>query len=252
MTSVDAIKLLSPRTRVRRWHRVIVILTALCVAAVFFGTAMTVAKAGELPPLDGSDSLACRAARGELPGQAPVNPRFVSPQVFSKLNQKEEIRRQRMQAACDEIKREQAAERKEWNKAQAAEAERRKVEAELNRKRQEQAAAEAKEQARVANLPINRVFRGYQFYAHVKFCNDVREGYLVQYVNDAEMMRAEKAIKSIVEQATKDDTTINTDDVWKQALEAVQGKPASISFCQQSLAQLLNLSPTTVYSIAKP
>jgi len=105
-------------------------------------------------------------------------------------------------------------------------------------------ADEAKEQARIGNLPINRLFRGYQLYVNVKFCKVVREGYLVQYVNDAEMARAEKAIRSIANQATKDDTTINTDDVWKQAVKTVQDKEASVSFCKQSLAQLLNRSPT--------
>lgn len=213
-------------------------------------TTVATAQAVELPPSDGSDTLACRSARGELEGR--VNPNAVSPQLMAALNQKDAMRRQAAQASCDQIMREAAARRKEWDKAQAAEAERRKVEAELNRKRQEQAAAEAKEQARIANLPINRLFKGYQLYVHVKFCNEVREGYLVKYVNDAELVRAEKAIKSIVDQATKDDTTINTDHVWKQALEAVQGKPASIDFCQSSLGQLLNLSPTAVYTVAKP
>ncbi|HEY1475745.1 MAG TPA: hypothetical protein VGF53_16840 [Pseudolabrys sp.] len=223
--------------------------TFALIATALLATVAT-AQAVELPPLDGSDSLACRSARGELEGR--VNPNAVSPQLMAALNQKDAMRRQAAQASCDQIMREAAARRKEWDKAQAAEAERRKVEAELNRKRQEQAAAEAQEQARVANLPINRLFRGYQFYVHVKFCNEVREGYLVQYVNDAEMIRAEKAIKSIVEQATKDDTAINTDEVWKKALAAVQGKSASISLCQYSLGQLLNLSPAAVYTITKP
>jgi len=213
-------------------------------------TTVATAQAVELPPSDGSDTLACRSARGELEGR--VNPNAVSPQLMAALNQKYAMRRQAAQASCDQIMREATARRKEWDKAQAAEAERRKVEAELNRKRQEQAAAEAKEQARIANLPINRLFRGYQFYVHVKFCNEVREGYLVQYVNDAEMIRAEKAIKSVVDQSTTDDTSIDTDNVWKQAIAAVQGKPANINLCQHSLGQLLNLSPTAVYTVAKP
>jgi hypothetical protein len=104
-------------------------------------------------------------------------------------------------------------------------------------------ADEAKEQPRIANLPVNRLLRGYQLYAHVKFCKVAREGYLVQYVTDAEMARAEKAIRSIATQATKDDTTINTDDVWKQAAKTLHDKEASVSFCQQSLAQLLNRRP---------
>ena len=160
-------------------------------------TTVATAQAVELPPSDGSDTLACRSARGELEGR--VNPNAVSPQVMAALNQKDAMRRQAAQASCDQIMREAAARRKEWDKAQAAEAERRKVEAELIRKQQEKAASDAREQARIANLPINRLFRGCQFYAHVKFCNEVREGYLVKYVNDAELVRAEKAIKSIVD-----------------------------------------------------
>lgn len=213
-------------------------------------TTVATAQAVELPPSDGSDTLACRSARGELEGR--VNPNAVSPQLMAALNRKDAQRRQSAQVACDQIKREQAAERREWDAAQAAEVERRKVEAELNRKRQEQAAVEAKEQARIANLPINRLFRGYQFFAHVKWCNDIREGYLVKYVNDVELERAHVAIKAIADKATKDDASINTDEVWQKALDGVRGMYGSIPSCQNSLNQLLNMSPTPVITIAKP
>ena len=222
----------------------------LIATALLTTIATTQAASVEYPPSDGSDFLVCRSARGE--DEPSMNPAHYPPKLFEAIKRSRELARQKDQVMCDEIKRKQAAERKEWEAAQAAKLERRKVEAELDRKRREEEAAEAQEQARIANLPINRLYRGYQLYALVKFCNEVREGYLVQYVNDTEMVRAKKAIKSIVDQAIKDDTTIDTDDVWKQALAAVQGKSASINFCQYALGELFNLSPTAIYTVAKP
>ena len=128
----------------------------------------------------------------------------------------------------------------------------RQKQAEVQAVRQQQAEEEARAQAIEAAKPINRLYRGYQRYGFVKFCNHVREGYLVKYVNDVEMERAEIAIKAIVEQTTKEDTAIDTDDVWKKALKALSGRYAEEWACKSELANLFKASPQPVYQIAKP
>jgi hypothetical protein len=91
--------------------------------------------------------------------------------------------------------------------------------AEQAKRRQAQEAA-AREQARIAAMPSTRLLNDYRFYAHVKWCDDLREGYLVQYINDAELERARQPIGDIVEQTTKDDPSIDTDDNWQQSIAA--------------------------------
>jgi hypothetical protein len=101
-------------------------------------------------------------------------------------------------------------------------------------------------------LPANRLYFDYAAFAYVRFCHESREGYLVQYVNDVEMDKANKAIKEIVAQATKEDPAINTDEVWRKALAALQGINLDQMECHNTLTQLLKRSPTPVYSTAKP
>jgi hypothetical protein len=112
-----------------------------------------------------------------------------------------------------------------------------------------QAKAEA---ARQAALPHNRVINAYSLYARVAFCNEVREGYMLQYVNDPEFYRAKIAIKAIVAAALKEDPSLNTDDLWNKDRQAAGGFHASQSYCQLALNQLLNASPVNPYSIQKP
>jgi hypothetical protein len=113
-------------------------------------------------------------------------------------------------------------------------------------------AREKEEQARLGRLPTNRLFNSYRLYAYVKFCNDVRQGYLVQYINDLELDRADKAIKAVVAQITKEDTSINTDDIWEKALRSLAGRYAEDAVCRNALNQLFKMSPEPVYTIPKP
>ncbi len=46
-----------------------------------------------------------------------------------------------------------------------------------------------------------RVLYGYRWFMLVRRCNEVRQGYLLQYVNDDEFARANATIKAIVQQA---------------------------------------------------
>jgi hypothetical protein len=118
----------------------------------------------------------------------------------------------------------------------------------------------AQERARFAALPSTRLLNGYRFFAHVRFCREARDGYASIYINDVEYERAEKVIKAIVEQTTKEDAAMNTDDVWEQALQSIAGhlqpyratQDGQRQVCQHSLQQLFNMPPTPVYSIQKP
>jgi hypothetical protein len=116
-----------------------------------------------------------------------------------------------------------------------------------------------RERERIANLPFTRLLDGYRFFAHVKWCHDVRDGYAYKFINVVELERAEMAIKAIVAQSTKENASINTDDVWKQALASIAGHLRQRDtangldqVCQHSLQELFKISPTPVYSIAKP
>lgn len=168
---------------------------------------------------------------------------------------------------------EQAAERERQAQEQAAERERQAQERERQRqayealpahekaalaaaaaaqKAEQEAATLAREAALRKQMVMTRLLDGYRFYAHVKWCYEVRDGYLVKYINDAELERAETAIKAIAEQAAKEDASIDTDDVWKKALKALQGKYAQDELCKMSLHQLFKMSPKPVYHIEKP
>ena len=122
----------------------------------------------------------------------------------------------------------------------------------------EQAAREAaEERARVAALPSTRLMNGYRFFAQVQWCRDVARHV---YIRDVEFQRAQTAIKAIEKQTKKEDATMNTDAVWQDALQSIQGyiaprranEDGQDNACQNSLQQLFTMSPTPVYSIQKP
>jgi hypothetical protein len=120
---------------------------------------------------------------------------------------------------------------------------------------QSEAAEQAKEQAKIDAKPINVVFRGYQMYINVTLCNQVREGYLVQYVNDVELERANKAIKAIVEQQKKRDPNLDADYAWNEAKQEHNRSkpPITLDYCQNVYLQsLLRASPQPVFNVEKP
>lgn len=186
---------------------------------------------------------------GVIPGALP-------PDLLAKLQQKDFARNFETCERQKQLGKEQVAAQEAQARAQAAldaqQAAQREAERRAASERQIAAQEEAARQAAEAAKPINRLYRGYQYYAHIKFCNEVREGYLVKYVNDVELERAEIAIKAIVAQTTKEDAAIDTDDVWKKALKAVVGQYAEADVCKNSLVQLFKMSPQPVYQIAKP
>jgi hypothetical protein len=144
-------------------------------------------------------------------------------------------------AEMDRLDRErQEAERK---KAKQEAAQR---DAELSAKR----AAEQQEQERIDRLPINRLLNAYRMFAYARLCNEVRQGYLVTYVNDIELERARNAIRAIAAQIKKEDSSINTDDTWHQALK--QLPPVNDAMCHYVVVQLLNMSPKATFVFEKP
>jgi len=120
------------------------------------------------------------------------------------------------------------------------------------RKKQEELRQAEAEAIRVANLPSSRIVNAYRLYTMVKYCNQVREGYLVKYVNDVEMERAEVVIRAIVNKAKSEDPSVDTDKLWSQAQQATNGQMASQSYCEMYYNQLLHMSPVSPYNIRKP
>jgi hypothetical protein len=112
----------------------------------------------------------------------------------------------------------------------------------------------AVQQGRRVGSPADKLFQGYWRYILVKYCHDVREGYLVKNINDVEMDRAEKAIKAIVDRVKADDASVDTNKQWDKAIDYVRqlNVPASIGWCQRAKEELFQLSPKSVYTIAKP
>jgi hypothetical protein len=113
-----------------------------------------------------------------------------------------------------------------------------KVLAEYRQKIQDQEKAKA-EAAAEARKPVNRLLIAYGRYAFVKYCNEVRQGYLMVYVNDIELERARIAVRGIESDAIREDPSLNTDAVWKLANAAIKGEYVEQSICQLRLNELL-------------
>ena len=102
---------------------------------------------------------------------------------------------------------------------------------------------------------MNRIYRAYSLYIVVKWCHDVREGYLVRYLNDVELRRAEEAVKAVVQQAEKEVLMAEneTDILWDLADQNSGGVPITLDLCQhQFYPALLAMSPKPSVSISKP
>jgi hypothetical protein len=93
-----------------------------------------------------------------------------------------------------------------------------------------------------ARKPVNRLLAGYKRYALVKFCNEVRQGYLMVYVNDIELARARTAVKVIEDDAVREDSNLDTDAIWRRANAEMKGRYAEQYQCQRGLNELLQQS----------
>jgi hypothetical protein len=108
-----------------------------------------------------------------------------------------------------------------------------KVDAEMEKAR---AGAEARK-------PINRLLLAYKRYAYVKYCNEVRQGYVVVYVNDIELERARTAVKAIEDDALREDATLDTNASWNRAGNEIGGLSVNRDQCQTELNALLQQNP---------
>lgn len=176
----------------------------------------------------------------------------------------EAAQRERDQILHNQRLAEEAAARAEQNKrdaeAHAIQLDRERV---LAAERQKKFEAEQAERKRLADAkaaeeakPANVLFRAYTRYAYVKFCNQVREGYALQYVNDFEMQRATNVIKAIKDKAVKDELNLDTDYAWTQGLQEAQRLLSANAMgpdqCHWAYSDLLGMSPTTPYVVTKP
>jgi hypothetical protein len=221
--------------------------TMTVTCAVALALAVTTAAHADLRPDDGSSTLACLTARGLSPQPAPLRNR-----IGEQLRQKDEALRQQSQAACDRIMLEQAVKQRAYDVEKAQrEAHARDV-SQRWAEQQARAAEQAKEQARIQALPINRLRNGYRWFAYVTICHQVREGYLLQYVNDVELARAHDAVKAIEARAVADDSSIDTDRVWQAALDDPMHPYVIESACRRALVWLLDASPQSVWTVEKP
>lgn len=148
----------------------------------------------------------------------------------------------------------EASERIAQNKAIMAEQQR--LFAIEQAKRDKIALEEAKAKAIEDAKPVNVIFRAYTMYIFASVCNEIREGYLVKYVNDVELEKAKVAVKAIVAKAKEQQPDVDTDLAWKEAqkehdrLGNLTGH--SIDYCQRQLNSLINASPVPLYGPAKP
>jgi hypothetical protein len=103
--------------------------------------------------------------------------------------------------------------------------------------------------------PINVLFRAYTRYVWVDICHQNREGYLMVFINDVEMERAEKAIHAIIEQQKQRDPNLDTDLAYNEAVKEFKrmSRPINGSFCKDwAYNELLNMSPAPAYVVQKP
>jgi hypothetical protein len=89
-----------------------------------------------------------------------------------------------------------------------------------------------------AKKPRNRLLTAYSRYAYIKFCYEIRRGYVSVYVNDIELDRARAAAKDIEGDALKEDKDLDTDSIWKTANEQLRGAFVDRDRCQSALNTL--------------
>lgn len=102
------------------------------------------------------------------------------------------------------------------------------------------------EEARIeAAKPINKLKQAYFNYMVVKRCYEVRLGYQLVYINEIEMDRARVAVNAIETSASKEDSSINTNDAWESAVRAIRASTQHVEqyFCQKTYNDLLSAAP---------
>jgi TPR repeat protein len=114
------------------------------------------------------------------------------------------------------------------------------------RKAADQGLEIAKHNLNEADPDYNRLLTAYMQYAFVKHCHEVREGYVVVYINDVEFGRAKNAIKTIETDALAKNVSFNPDAMWEHAVTDLvnQNRFVDRDQCQLNLNALLESSPS--------
>jgi hypothetical protein len=204
-------------------------------------------------------------AAEEAKQQAEINRKRAAEQAVIELAKQEALAEEARKLA--EITKKRAEEEAVVEaKRQQADAETRKAQAELARiaaqenARRQQAEADARaaiaqEVAREEAKPENKLQRAYRAYGLVQYCNKVRQGYLVTYINDEEMDRAQIMIKATERMYVRQgfaDTGLTADSIWKRALSQISGQPIDSQSCKGYYRQLSDFSPVPSIQIEKP
>jgi hypothetical protein len=202
--------------------------------------------------LEGAEnSDACRIARGERPlgYRSTISPSYAQAQSVCEIIKKAAIERQERarRTIIESARRKEELERQnvQLEAQRAAEAAERKAE-------QEKQAAAAEAKAIEDAKPINVLFRAHTRYIFVNVCHQNRKGYLMVFINDVELDRAEKAIHAILAQQKKRDSQIDTDLAYNEAMKEISRLPITDSLCHWKYNELMNMSPVAEYVVPKP
>lgn len=87
----------------------------------------------------------------------------------------------------------------------------------------------------------DKLYEGYWRFALVQYCHKVREGYAVIFVSDPEFERSETIAKAIEKKAIAEDGSLETNKIWRQAVDHNNGLPVSRNWCQRAYRELLEL-----------
>jgi peptidoglycan hydrolase-like protein with peptidoglycan-binding domain/uncharacterized protein YecT (DUF1311 family) len=94
-----------------------------------------------------------------------------------------------------------------------------------------------------AAKPENQLFRAYRLYAFIKYCNELRQGYVMIYINDVEMDRAREKIEGIEKDslAAINDKDFDTTALFGKAVTANRGLYANYQSCHFELSNLFKI-----------
>jgi hypothetical protein len=87
---------------------------------------------------------------------------------------------------------------------------------------------------------LTDLVNAYRVYSVVKYCNEIRQGYLVTYVNDIELDRAREKIKAIEAPYLAAYKNLDTDELFNMAFQSVHGFSIYDQACHYAMRQLFN------------
>src|SRR5262249_2524806 len=95
-------------------------------------------------------------------------------------------------------------------------------------------------------------FMAYKLYSHVQFCNQVRQGYMVVWINEVELERARQAAKAIEKVELAENPALDTDALGRRAKEAAKGSRGGDCSCGTVFSDLRAMSRVSPYKSEKP